>query len=457
MSRLLGDLLDDARLVASFGQRAGVLRESGLFEALHRADAAPQLDWSSEEVIDLQREMNSAVVAIRPVTLVDLKNGFDPFRRAAKDGQGGRNWLRITLMVLAALLTLTCGYFTIWQKRASDVLMELAAGKAESQRAIVEELLPLVDQFKATGSPPDLDDAGSLTRAAFRQKMEDAQRIALDIVVDTRRYNQTLESFNPFNRVIDPIKRIVSPPPPEGTRQAPPIQQDNGETAAQLVASKEEAPVLPVEAMPSLPKWLEAYGHCLGISASGPTANIVNTAEVPDPRGTFHFGELVATDVELIQQVRCLVGLQDIESRNSQNRITDPQDMRDWVDTLSNWILPSLYGMLGAVIYHLRVCLNPLRPDPKPVQAAMRVFLGGFAGVAIAWFWGPSVINGLAISEVSPSELTDVSLTAHNQVSLTALTVAFLVGFGIDVFFSLLDRLVTVFNSMIDNIGTTST
>src|SRR5690606_29769921 len=69
----------------------------------------------------------------------------------------------------------------------------------------------------------------------------------------------------------------------------------------------------------------------------------------------------------------------------------------------------------------------PTIPDPSAIRIIHRTALGAFSGVVITWFWAPN------------SQLD----TAASGVGLTILTLAFLVGFGIEVLFALLDRLVS--------------
>jgi hypothetical protein len=102
-------------------------------------------------------------------------------------------------------------------------------------------------------------------------------------------------------------------------------------------------------------------------------------------------------------------------------------DIQYRLDIMSLWWLPALYGALGALIYHLREYLSGTRPDPTFMKLLVRVGLSAFAGIAIGWFWIPK----------------DSSVLGITEVPLTPLTIAFLVGFAIDAFVALLDRIVT--------------
>ena len=100
--------------------------------------------------------------------------------------------------------------------------------------------------------------------------------------------------------------------------------------------------------------------------------------------------------------------------------------LREGMNFLGSWVLPLLYGMLGAVIFHMRRLLDPMVPNPSWLRFAYRIVLGGFAGIIFVWFWTPS----------------SQKLSQPAFATLTSFGLAFLVGFSTDVFFQALDRLV---------------
>ena len=101
-------------------------------------------------------------------------------------------------------------------------------------------------------------------------------------------------------------------------------------------------------------------------------------------------------------------------------------DIKYRLDIMSLWWLPALYGALGALVYHLREFLSGTRPDPTVMKMLVRVGLGAFAGIAIGWFWMPK----------------DGSVLGIPEIAFTPLSIAFIVGFGIDAFVAFLDRIV---------------
>lgn len=111
---------------------------------------------------------------------------------------------------------------------------------------------------------------------------------------------------------------------------------------------------------------------------------------------------------------------------------------RDKVNLLVSWMLPGLYGLLGACVFLMRELLlgnrqSHARGDARIVDLlslVLRIALGGLAGIIIGWFWVPS--GG------SPSSPTIA-------ISSVSFGVAFLAGFSIESLFALLDRFVESF------------
>jgi hypothetical protein len=102
---------------------------------------------------------------------------------------------------------------------------------------------------------------------------------------------------------------------------------------------------------------------------------------------------------------------------------------------LLKYILPILYGALGASAYIVRTLADEVKSYTfsagSIVRYELRFYLGAVAGLSIAWF----------TSDTKSAE------TAGVLQSLSPLALAFLAGYSVDLLFSFLDRLTSVFST----------
>lgn len=108
------------------------------------------------------------------------------------------------------------------------------------------------------------------------------------------------------------------------------------------------------------------------------------------------------------------------------------------VDVLQKWVLPLLYGALGAMVFVVRTLSVQARDRlfrrEALVSLVLRVFLGMISGLAIGWFWssdpkGATTAGAMSLSTLSPFAL------------------AFVAGYGVELFFALLDKIVSTFTN----------
>ncbi|MBS0658085.1 MAG: hypothetical protein JSR82_07550 [Verrucomicrobia bacterium] len=108
------------------------------------------------------------------------------------------------------------------------------------------------------------------------------------------------------------------------------------------------------------------------------------------------------------------------------------------IDILQAYLLPLLYGFVGAGCYVLRQIIleTRLRTYRSETEMAYRVrlFLGMLAGIAIGWFLRP---------DASTTALPDAKTFAN----LTPFALAFLSGYSVELLFSAMDRMVQAFGA----------
>jgi hypothetical protein len=101
-------------------------------------------------------------------------------------------------------------------------------------------------------------------------------------------------------------------------------------------------------------------------------------------------------------------------------------------DVLQQFVLPMLYGGLGAIAYALRTLAQQSRARLYHVENetadSLRTWLGVIAGLAIGWFFAPDKSTGTGLGALSP------------------LALAFVAGYSVDLLFTAMDRLVAAFS-----------
>jgi hypothetical protein len=120
----------------------------------------------------------------------------------------------------------------------------------------------------------------------------------------------------------------------------------------------------------------------------------------------------------------------------------DPYDERNRINksaqfalnAIQEYLLPLLYGLLGAYAFILRALATGLKYlsfDENPnTYLKLRISMGILAGLAIGWFFiETGTESSLSIGALSP------------------LALAFLAGYGVELLFSFLDKLITTFTS----------
>jgi len=115
--------------------------------------------------------------------------------------------------------------------------------------------------------------------------------------------------------------------------------------------------------------------------------------------------------------------------------------------SLSSYLLPLLYGWIGALAYTLRSLESEIRRVAlrrvSRVSYGLRATLGMLAGLAIGWFLRPQEDAGLGIVAL-PAVGGDFPIS-----SISAVALAFVAGYSVDLLFAALDRIVGAFGGRV--------
>ncbi len=105
------------------------------------------------------------------------------------------------------------------------------------------------------------------------------------------------------------------------------------------------------------------------------------------------------------------------------------------LSTFQGYLLPLLYGLLGALIFVLRSLMNEVKtmvytPNSE-IKFRLRITLGALGGMIVGWFLKPDETNALA--------------------SLSPMAIAFLMGYNVDMLFSIMDKAIDNIRKSIDS------
>jgi hypothetical protein len=98
------------------------------------------------------------------------------------------------------------------------------------------------------------------------------------------------------------------------------------------------------------------------------------------------------------------------------------------LEVIQTYVLPILYGLLGAFAFILRRLSKELSeksfsPESR-IKHVLRLHLGAMAGLSVGWFFGNDGSSTVNISSLSP------------------LALAFLAGYNVDLIFASMDMLI---------------
>ena len=435
------ELVRHARLVRNYGVRSGVLLDDRLIEALKPFDGADPAP-GGDELVALQRAFRDFVAQICPTTLSDLVQGFDPFQPHAREDRLHRkvgNFFSTPInyiIALGILLVLLTYHFTIWLKQAEHFAAEFVELQDVPPQSLMAEIRTLKSQIDVNTSDliVDVKLAEAVPQNALAAN-EDLTSILVNKAVQLRRFHERQAALTQQGALVeyqfDPWSAL--------TGQLFAV----GRSARNLFAGAVEKGSLQQLSASDFVCPIETYSvdSIIPTEAMGPADRVAYSAMLEETRET--------------QKIICMIGVGNLVSRAALDigavTVTQIREIRfdsslelrsyrigELVDIASNWWLPAIYGALGAVIYSLRRYLNPLVPDPTAVRSFLRILFGAFAGISIAWFWAPSSLDELSFS----------------GISIGALALAFLLGYSLDAFFGLLDKLVSLLSSTVERLGT---
>jgi hypothetical protein len=401
----LGDahLLRDAGLVADVGVRLGRLKNSELSATIGKCrQGLAGTTFSPDLLAALQGALNNAMGELYPITLSDLRAGWRPYGTP----RHSRLALGLFFAVALGIVVLTAYTTTVYERAKS-----LYATSIELQDARgAEQAMRLFGLLKR--NQQEIADSLDSGKKEFLYEVFGKALIDLEIT------NLKSQTFTPIARdVLQDLERF--------TRLKAALD------LTPLGAGRMENPSGSPTVGEYLPNYSKAYSPEQLKQLLQDEISSVQTELESSKKSNVDAHTLLRRFLEQLKEFNRAINVQFDPTSPNEYFFTQFH-LREGITFIGLWLLPPLYGMLGAVIFHLRRLLDPVAPNPPWLQVIFRMILGAFAGTVIVLFWNPPS------NQVSPGDF----------VTLTSFGVAFLAGFSTDVFFQALDRFVTYLSQL---------
>jgi hypothetical protein len=367
MSTDFEQLLNDAKLVADYASRAGRLPDRELPDAIEAAER-DLAAGRTPDLARLQSALNNAVRGMAPVTLIDLREGRSPFDER---GQRAARRLVLVLCVFSIALTGLIAFYTNALYQSDSALAAIRQIEKvrypdkvrEVRRLTQDKELFLKHDARYAHYHQQLGEL-ALARAEYNAAASLIVASANSVLFPGERFFESL-----WNIVA--VRGSPTVAPGSSTEQA--AQKDDLQTNSEAQAQ--------------------------GVARDGPGEDLFED---------YQFLESIGDDNPTVL-IQPSFGPQHAFTIERQRIL------------ISGWILPLFYGLLGASVYLMRTFLNDKTANQGFFPLALRLALGGIAGLAIGWFSVPG--------------------SSSAAISTIPFGIAFLAGFSIDAVFTLLERL----------------
>jgi len=467
---LVTDLLADAKLVAGYG-RYGVFKDSALFAAIGDAEKLNDVTASQPEVVKLQTVLNDCSATVPFATLAALRSGWLPGDMSRKTALS--TYLLVALSVTFMIIT---GRLTYIYNRGVSINAELveidnndfSARFGQAIRQVWATKKQLSSASAQQASSPDM----TLLKDAYYNSADSLHALdqRFSSLVGRAQSYMTQEAPFPIWGMSWIYCKVYSSSTPQGgatgqqqfSQQAVIDQfcsQKTGSDISQL-SNQHEGPPLPQGPTISPSPVQSAQPASQDPKSSQSTAQNQNAEKPlnnnPSAKDDYCSGsnnfdtdkggnsKEASADVnadfnEATRSLQCehviTIAPNSIYSLTSQIKT-----LGEVLTPYSLWILPAFYGALGAIMFHMRMILNPLLPNPPLARLIHRIALGALAGMILAWFMAPGTKLG--------GEVTGIGFSLF--------TFAFLFGFSLDIFFTILDQFVSMSVAGIKKFGTST-
>lgn len=429
------DLIEDALHYARFGRYSGLFEKSGLYPLVTKVVAEKPL--SPHLVTELQEALAAASKEVPYETFAALKTGWSPASKASLRSR------ITTLCLVAASIFVMLITASLTQVHGNGVRLIQATTQYLEQnpeeqidRLIREHYLTRQMLEQATkGRPGRISDAVS-SDASF-QSMVPLATIALQhrtIYNLTDEWNSLQTAVGNYlqNDAKYPIFglkaldcAITAYAADLGTTLLPqPCHNMSTWFVGFFNASFKPAPVSPADTTQEDDTTIDGLPQ---FEEQDETAcdKLLPDTQINTASSIVDWQRLVQVETEWLQ---CIGDFALPADEREQNLRDELNKLKQKVSQYALWVLPAIYGAMGAIMYHMRWVLHPLLPFPSLTRLVHRIVLSALAGVVLGWLYSSNASG----------------LDGSGSVGFSLFILSFLFGFSLDAFFALLDRIVTM-------------
>ena len=374
--------------------------------------------------------------AIDPVSVVSIKANSKQFGRVARTfflfprpvslaRLAVRRYQRVSIAALIVLLIVQ-----VYAGIGARLLNDFEAKELEQFKA-QQELDQALLNVARPGTPAERQQRAALA-ADFKNRAT-----VLEDQLESRR-----ELINWWNFFYNFMELGIGPS--DSTLAGSDSPADEAPTIDGIATPREDDPRL--ETTLTTPAASEQTASTTDAGSSDPSLRATDGTTVTSPQDELRMLAGQATETERIPETapavtpaemarpaaaRTAIGLAD---RREKIRLkTQITVGRIILEALNVYLLPLIYGLLGACAYVLRRLSLQIReyqysPDSE-VRLQLRLYLGALSGFAIAWFINDSTTPGLL-------------------QTITPLALAFIGGYSVEVVFAAMDNLVNTFSNV---------
>jgi hypothetical protein len=423
----VNELVRDLRAAVQYASRAGLLKDTPSMDLIKSAENTISKD-ERPNVPVLLKALNSIARTISPLTIADLHNKRDPF---TVENQDKAKTFQLLLSVLAIIMITLIGYSTLAMQSEEAAIVAVSKIQDLHAELKLDSLRRLAQTYKITA----VDNVNSI-------KYHEDLQIGLDELrrMNAQIYDTLTEASDSYNKGFLPVRQLLTflhndpaaqggydpsvlattSSSPSSTTQVDAEKAQGNNSKNTVSEAKGVGNTIPIDSQTD-PQQSTGDGQKYCAADADGNVQVPTRYKAFPPWLQQVFTEQLNDECFLFEIVSPDGGA--VRPNQVLNQLGFTTGMKMDIAIRARWFLPFCYGLFGSIIFLMRNVASIRTPAMTWCPMIMRLFLGGMAGIIIGWF--------------SSTQNAGVESTGALSIPFAA---AFLVGYGIDVLFNLLDR-----------------